>query len=150
TACASVTTNGTFGGQVTATEIQAAYYQYTASLETIDVISKIAADLDALIASTYDFNVSASAYQGQIAAFTRAIAVTDQTMSTMSMKSGFDPPAWFFEDQDMAAMRASFRLVAEEVRDVHGLVEYGVGHAIPEHTVFSLDSTKYCLPRLSE
>jgi hypothetical protein len=135
---------------VTPEDVQIAFYQYSVALQDNASMAALAGILDAYVGAGYDYGDAALHYQTAAADFSRAIAITNTTMAGMYDDPALDPTAWFFQDQELAAMKASFQSYARDVRAVHRLLEYSTGHAISEGLVLPLDDRSFCLPRLAD
>lgn len=149
-ACAALADDDWFDSQVTTEEVQLAFYEYSTSLQENAEMAQLAGELNTFVGTAFDYGDAALAYAGEQAAFSRALAVTNQTMAGMYNDLASDPTAWFFQDQAFQSMKANFLGYADDVRDAHHLLEYATGHAIGEGLTLPIGNTTYCLPRLAD
>jgi hypothetical protein len=110
--------------------------------------------LESFVLDTVGYQQAVLRYASLVAAFEREQALADDAFDALydfGTAPWLDPTVMLFEEEELGSLRRDFRDYASLVRELHRLVEYDVGHAIPEGRLYSpVVGSSFYMPRLSE
>lgn len=131
-------------------EFERAFQEYTMSLQVNSEEYTLASKVSALFTLFAHYNVDVTAYLTEVARLERTAAYGNTVLDNLITEPLRDPSFQLFDD-DLAAMKGNFEDAAKLARDARSLMQYDIGQAVREGTVFETAETDaHYLPRLAE